>query len=122
MMDQALYSLNNSGWVWQEFFAGTLRDMGYIPYKADKNVFTKAEIKKNTCERYWSYTLVYVSSLLVVDEEASKPMKWIKKSYQLKGKTYSDPKHYLGGTIGAFILLDTIKTWSLLSDNYLPFK
>ena len=118
VIDRALYGLKTSGRAWQQFFAGTLREMGYVPCKADDNVFMKAKTKKNG-ERYWSYILVYVDDLLVVDEDASTVMERIKESYRLKGDKWEDPKRYLGGTIGRFTLKNGIETWSLSSDDYL---
>ena len=47
VIDQALYGLKTSGRDWQQFFAGTLREMGYVPCKADDNIFMKAKTKKN---------------------------------------------------------------------------
>ena len=54
-----------------------------------------------------------------MDEDAPIVMARIQKSYQLKEYTWTDPKRYLGGAIQRFKLPNGIKTWSLLSDDYL---
>ena len=90
VIDRALYGLKSSGRAWQNFFAGTLDQMGYVSCRADNNVYMKAKTKPNG-DLYWSYILVYVDDLLVVDYNADAVMEQIKRSYTLKGDTYSEP-------------------------------
>ena len=99
--------------------------MGYIPCRANDNVYMKAKTKPNG-DLYWSYILVYVDDLLVVDYDADAVMERIKRSYTLKGDTYSEPDRYLGGNIGKYRLNDGkgpdgkgTECWYMSSDDYL---
>ena len=64
VIDFALYGQKTRGQGWQDFSIGTLCDKGYVPCKADKNVFVKAKTRKKD-ERYCSHILVYVMIFLL---------------------------------------------------------
>ena len=59
----ALYALKSSGTAWRKMLAQTFRDLGYVPSKADPDVWLKAETKPDGTE-YYAYFLLYVDDVL----------------------------------------------------------
>ncbi len=59
LIHKALYGLCTSGARWHEHFADTLRDLGFIPCKADPDVWMK------NCGTHNEYICVYVDDLAI---------------------------------------------------------
>ena len=95
---QALYGLKSSGAAWHAKFAESLWDMGFVPSKADPDVWMKPEVKE-TGEPYYAYILVYVDDILVLSVDPSVYMNTISKLYTLKKGSVEKPRRYLGADI-----------------------
>jgi Reverse transcriptase (RNA-dependent DNA polymerase) len=60
VIERASYSLQISGARWHDRFADTFRDMGYVPYRADPDVWL------NDCDTHSEYVCVYVDDLMAI--------------------------------------------------------
>ena len=63
LLVRALYGLKSSGAAWRQMLAQTLKDLGYVFYKADPDVWLKAKTKPDCTDNY-AYVLVYVDDVL----------------------------------------------------------
>jgi hypothetical protein len=62
---KALYGLQTSGARFHEKFADTLMDMGFLPCKADPDVWMK------DCGTHYEYVCVWVDNLAVMMKDPS---------------------------------------------------
>jgi Reverse transcriptase (RNA-dependent DNA polymerase) len=68
ILRHALYGLKSSGAAYRAHLAGTLMEMGYIPCKADPDVWLRPAKKPDGTE-YYEYLLTYVDDCLVVSHD-----------------------------------------------------
>ena len=116
---KALYGLRTSGSAWGSLLSQTLYDMGYLPSKADPDVWLKPGVKKNL-EPYYEYILVYVDDILSISENPQKNIDCLAEAFWLKEDSIGRPKRYLGATIKEFRFKhDPSKVrWAISSDEY----
>ena len=87
---KALYGLRTSGARFHEKFADTLLDMGFLPCKADPDVWMK------DCLTHYEYVCVWVDDLAVMMKDPSLFFTGLReRKYKLKG--VGDIKYHLGG-------------------------
>jgi hypothetical protein len=59
LIKKALYGLGTLGACWHKHFADTLQNLGFVPLKADSNVWMRK------CSDYYEYVCVYVDNLAI---------------------------------------------------------
>ena len=116
VITRALYGLKSSGASWRAMFATTLADLGYVPTKADPDVWLRPKIKKNG-DDYYSMILVYVDDVLCFDESPQELMDKLGKIYRLKEGSQI-PDRYLGANIDRVQLSNGDIQWSMSSQDY----
>jgi hypothetical protein len=81
IIHKALYGLRSSGLNWHERFANTLRDMGFVPSKADTDIW----MRRNS--DLWEYIATYVDDLAIImkDPKSFTDLPIDKYKYKLKG-------------------------------------
>ena len=114
---RALYGLKSSGAAWRKMLAQTFRDLGYVPSKADPDVWLKAETKPDGTE-YYVYVLVYVNDVLDLHHDTETFMNRLSEEYRLKDGSVGEPDIYLGANIEKVQLDDGSVTWSMKSREY----
>jgi hypothetical protein len=65
---RALYGHQSSSRAWRDHMAVTLSDYGYTSCKADPDVWMRAKTKPDGFQ-YWSYILVYMDDILIIDHD-----------------------------------------------------
>ena len=118
IIHKALYGLRSCGLRWQERFADTLRDMGFVPSKADTDIW----MRRNG--NIWEYIATYVDDLVIImkDPKSFTDLLIDKYKYKLKGAgpiTYhlvSDYKRDPDGTfhVGAESYIDKLSPTNVL--------
>jgi hypothetical protein len=98
IVEKALYGLKTSGAAWRAMFAQTLRDMDFVPTKADPDVYIRPAIKPCGFE-YYEYILVYVDDVLHLSHDTSRVEIALNKAYRLKEGSTGEPDRYLGANI-----------------------
>jgi hypothetical protein len=86
LIHKALYGLQGSGKAWQCKLADDLYTIGFIPSKADPNLWMRKQ------EDHYEYIAVFVDDLLVISRDPEKVMEEIK--YQKKN--VEPPRYYNG--------------------------
>ena len=89
---KALYGLKSSDNRWAEVIHGILRDMKFLPSKADPCIW----LRKVPNIRCYEYIAVYVDDLWIAAESASAIIQTFKIKYHLKGKGYGKLTYHLG--------------------------
>ena len=79
---KALYGLKSSGKRWAEVIHGILRDMKFLPSKADPCIW----LRKSPNLRCYEYIAVYLDDLCIAAESPSAFIQILKTKYHLKVK------------------------------------
>ena len=91
---KALYGLRSSGARWHERFADTLRDMGFIPSKADPDVW----MRRNG--DHYEYIAVYVDDLAIAARDPKSIVAALVERHKYKLKGVGPIKFHLGCDFG----------------------
>ena len=86
---KALYGLRTSGARFHEELASKLGPMGFVPSKADPNLWMR------DAGDHWEYLAVYVDDLMAIMKDPDKFFAELSELYILKG--LGQPKYHLGG-------------------------
>ena len=113
----ALYGLKSSGAAFCALLAENLYDIGYLPTKADPDVWIRLAVKANGFE-YYEFSLCYVDDVLSISHEPQKKMDGIKKTFMLKNDKIEEPENYLGANISKMTTADGRVFWTMSSDQY----
>ena len=92
MFLKALYGLKSSGKRWAEVIHGILRDMKFLPSKADPCIW----LRKAPNLKYYEYIAVYVNDLCIAAESSSAIVQIFKSKYHLKVKGDGKLTYHLG--------------------------
>ena len=77
----------------------------------------KAETDPNGFQ-YYSYILVYVDDLLIIDKLPQRHMKMIQEDFTVKPDSIEVPKSYLGAEIGKVVYPDGSYAWTMGAQGY----
>jgi len=69
MIRKALYGLKSSGLRWHERLSDALREMGFIPSKAERDIWMR------DCGDHYEYIVMYVDDLLIASKDPSSIIK-----------------------------------------------
>ena len=86
---KSLYGLISSAARWHEALSYTPRKMGFVPSKADSDMWMK------DVGIHYEYILVYSDDLLIISKDPKKIVDQLSEKYQLKGISF--PDYHLGG-------------------------
>ena len=116
---RALYGLKSSALAWRNHLADVLSNkLGFKSSLADPDVWYKPAIDKNG-NKYYTYILVYVDDILVVDKTPMKYMTMLRESYTVREDTIKEPDQYLGADIGKVHFNDGTHAWTMGSATYI---
>ena len=89
---KALYGLKSSGKRWAETLHDILKDMNFIPSRADQCIWMKKNIKLNL----YQYIAVYVDDLCIAAQDPKEKFNILKSKYHLKVKGDGPLTYHLG--------------------------
>ena len=116
LIHKALYGLKSSGAAFCAHIAETLYDIGFIPTRADPDVWCWPAAKEDGFE-YYKYVLCYVDDILAISHKAKDVLKVVQAIFKLKDDKIEPPDMYLGATLS--IMEDNgIQGWCMASDKY----
>ena len=87
---RALYGLKLSSAMWHQKLSDTLRAMGFVPSKADYDLWMRA------CVDHYEYIAVIVDDLLVFSKDPSTVIGPLKEIYNFELKGVGEPEYYSG--------------------------
>ena len=88
LIDKGLYGLASSAARFHDKLSSTLRDMGFVPSKADYDLWMRKQ------DDHYEYIATWVDDLLVFSKKPMEIINTIKETYDLKG--VGAPEYYLG--------------------------
>ena len=116
---RALYGLKSSALAWRNHLSDILHNnLGFTSSLADPDVWYKASIDSRGNE-YYSYILVYVDDILVIDENPMRFMQQLRESYTVREDTIKEPDQYLGADIRKVHFDDNSYAWTMGSTSYI---
>ena len=95
---------------------GRLYDIGFVPTRADPDVWHRPAVKEDGFE-YYKYVLCYVDDILAISHKARDVLKAIQTIFKLKDDRIEPPDMYLGATL-SIMEDDGIQGWCMSSDKY----
>ena len=115
---RALYGLKSSALQFRNHLGETLGNkLGFKSSLADPDLWYKAATDSNGFE-YYSYILVYVDDLLIIDKEPKRYMEMIQQSFTVKPSSIEEPKSYLGADVNKVYYDDGSYGWTMGSETY----
>jgi len=94
LIKRALYGLAASSRAYHEFFADTLRRMGFTPTRADQDLW----YKKSKDHDGYDYIATHVDDIAIAAKRPSEYMSLIEQEFTVRNKTES-PSYYLGNDL-----------------------
>jgi hypothetical protein len=92
IMDKAFYRTKTAGQCWHHRLEEMLRELGYVPSKADPDVW----MKRNTRYNLWEYLSVYVDDLALAMKGPEAFVKILREKYKYKLKGVGPINYNLG--------------------------
>ena len=90
VINKALYGLRSSGKMWAQRFSDCLREMGFIPSKAEPEIWMRR------CGELWEYIATYVDDLAVGSPNPQRIMDDLTEKYHFKLKGVGPISFHLG--------------------------
>ena len=114
---RALYGLRSSGAAFRASLAEVLYGLGYVPSKADPDVYLRPAIKSDGF-KYYEYVLCYVDDVLCISDNPMETMEGIQKKFKLKDDKIEPPDMYLGAGLTMMHNESNLECWAMSSDQY----
>jgi hypothetical protein len=115
---RALYGLKSSALQFRNHLADTLGNkLGFKSSLADPDLWYKAATDPSG-NKYYSYILVYVDDLLIIDKLPKRYMSQIQESFTVKPDSIEEPKTYLGADVSKVYYPDGSHAWTMGSESY----
>jgi hypothetical protein len=116
IVKKALYGLKSAGAAFRALLAETLYDLGYVPTKADPDVWLRPAVKVNGFE-YYEMVLCYVDDILPISENPKSTLEGLQGTFKLKNNKIEEPDMYLGGQLGK-MQVDGTECWTVSAEKY----
>jgi hypothetical protein len=76
-----------------------MRIIGYVPCKADGDLWYKPMVRPEDGFKYYAYMLLYVNDVLCINHDAQKALYELDHYFMMKKGSIADPDIYLGGKL-----------------------
>jgi hypothetical protein len=116
IVKKALYGLKSAGAAFWALLAETLYDLGYVPTKADPDVWLRPAVKVDGFE-YYEMVLCYVDDILSISENPKATLEGLQGTFKLKDNKIEEPDMYLGGQLGK-MQVDGVECWTVSAEKY----
>ena len=116
IVKKALYGLKCLGAAFRAHLAEKLHDIGFIPTRADPDLWHRLAVKLDGFE-YYEYVLCYVEDLLAISHDAQKVLKSIQDTFKFKDDKIDKPEVYLGPQLDK-MSVDGFEGWTMSSEKY----
>ena len=115
-LKKALYGLKGSGTAFRAHLAEKLYDIGFIPTRADPDVWRRLAVKPDGFE-YYEYILHYVDDVLAISHDAEKVLKSVQDTFKFKDDMIDKPDVYVGAQLDK-MSVDGFEGWTMSSEKY----
>jgi hypothetical protein len=115
---RALYGLKSAGAAFRKHLAECMKHLGWEPFRADRDLWMKAEARPNDGVRYWAYKLIYVDDIVCVHHDPGTPLAKLDEYFKMKEGSIQVPIFYLGAKLKKTILPNGGIAWGMSSRKY----
>ena len=116
---RALYGGKCAGADHWKHMRSCMNHIGFIPCKADPDVWMRSAIKDSDGTLYWEYVLLYVDDVLCISTNPKFVLEnEIGKYWTLKKGSLGPPNIYLGNKVSEIVLENGVRAWSFSSLQY----
>ena len=116
LIKKALYGLKSSGAAFHAHLGETLHDLGFVPTRADPDVWRHPAVKPDGFE-YYELILCYVDDLLAMSHAATKVLGVVKGVFKFEDDKIEAPDIYLGAQLDTMVV-DEMEGWTMSSEKY----
>lgn len=115
---RALYGLKSAGSSFGRHIADCMRTLGYVPCKADPDLWMKPMVRPEDGFEYFAYILLYVDDALSVHHDAEGALREIDQYFPMKKGSIGDPDIYLGAKLRKVQLNNGVFAWAMSPSKY----
>jgi hypothetical protein len=115
---RALYGLKSAGAAFRNHLAECMKNLGWHPCRADRELWMKAETRPDDGVSYWAYILVYVDDILCVHHDPGSPLAKLDEYFKMKEGSSQVPTFYLGAKLKKTVLHNGVVAWGMSSSKY----
>jgi hypothetical protein len=81
---RALYVLKPAGAAFRNDLAECMKYLGWIPYRADRELWMKAKTRPDDGVLYWAYIFIYIDDILCVHHGPGAPLAKLDEYFKMK--------------------------------------
>jgi hypothetical protein len=81
---RALYGLKSAVADFRNHLAECMKQLGWKPCRADRDLWTNAETRPDDGVLYWAYILIYVDDILCVYNDPGAPLVNLDEYFKMK--------------------------------------
>jgi hypothetical protein len=115
---RALYGTKTAGADFRNHLRDCMDMLGYMPCRADPDLWIKKAVKGNG-EHYYEYVLLYVDDCLCVSEHPREVIMRIDKYFPMKEGSIAAPTLYLGAKVSKVQLPNGVEAWAQSTSQYI---
>jgi hypothetical protein len=94
-----LYGLKSAGADFRNHLDECMKHLVWNPWRADGDLWMKAETRPDDGVLYWSYILIYVDDILCVHHDHVAPLAKLDEYFKIKEGSIQVPTFYLGAKL-----------------------
>ena len=113
---KALYGLKSAGAAFRALLAESLYDMGYVPTKADPDVWIRPAVKADGF-KYYELVLCYVDNVLAMSMNPAETLESLKTVFTLKDNKIETTALSLGAQLRQMDV-DGVQCWTMSAEKY----
>ena len=118
ILTSVLYGLKSAGVSFGNHIADCMRTLGYLPCKADPDLWYKSMVCPEDNFKYYAYMLLYIDDCLAIHHNAEMALTELDNYFAMKKGSIGDPDIYLGAKLRAVELNNGVKAWSMSPAKY----
>ena len=118
ILTRALYRLKSTGASFGNHIADCMRTLGYLPCKADPDLWYKSMVRPEDNFKCYANMLLYVDDCLAIHHDAEMALTELDNYFAMKTGSIRDPDIYLGAKLRAVELNNGVKMWSMSSAKH----
>ena len=118
ILTHTLYGLKSAGASFGNHVADCMRTLGYLPCKADPDLWYKSMVRPEDNFKYYAYMLLYVNDCLAIHHDAETALTELDNCFAMKKGSMGDPDIYLGAKLRSVELNNGVEAWSMSPAKY----
>jgi hypothetical protein len=113
-----MYGLRSASAAFINHLAECMKHLGWHPFRADMDLWMKAETRPDDGVLYWAYISIYVDDILCVHHDPSYPLAELDEYFKMKEGSIQVQTFYLGAKLKKTVLPNGLVAWGMSSSKY----